>query len=133
MQSSRNGAISFSVYFSVLVFSVTSSNASVWYADAESTSAAPTGTNWCDAYRNLQDALAAASFGDEVRVADGVYRPDDGAGQTVGDRLATFVLKSGTVGTGSPTKGFECFRQTFPQELFQKRLIGEFTIGLSVE
>lgn len=100
MQSSHNGTISFSVYFSVLVFSVTSSNASVWYADAESTSAAPTGTNWCDAYRNLQDALAAASFGDEVRVADGVYRPDDGAGQTVGDRLATFVLKSGVTVVG---------------------------------
>ena len=73
MQSSRNGTILFSICFGVLVFSASSSNAAVWYVDAASTSGAPTGTNWCDAYPDLQDALADASFGEhDVTVSAGV-------------------------------------------------------------
>ncbi|MGD2108695.1 MAG: right-handed parallel beta-helix repeat-containing protein [Phycisphaerae bacterium] len=55
------------------------------------------GSTWGTAYRYLQDAQAAAQFGDEIRVAGGTYRPDrDEAGAVVpGDREATFELKSG--------------------------------------
>ncbi|UCG58297.1 MAG: PASTA domain-containing protein, partial [Phycisphaerales bacterium] len=53
------------------------------------------GSSWSRAYRYLQDALAAASSGDTIRVAEGTYRPDRGGGQTPGDRHATFQLVSG--------------------------------------
>jgi len=57
------------------------------------------GTSWTTAYRYLQDALAeaAASGGaiTEIRVAAGTYKPDQGAGQTPGDRTATFQLING--------------------------------------
>jgi len=55
----------------------------------------PDGSSWTRAYRNLQDALAAAGSGDTIRVADGVYTPDDGAGVTPGDRTASFDIPDG--------------------------------------
>ncbi len=55
------------------------------------------GSSWQDAYNDLQDALAVAVDSNEIRVAAGVYRPDQGALVAVGDREATFQLKSGVV------------------------------------
>ena len=55
------------------------------------------GTSWAGAFDTLQEAMAMAVSGDEIRVAMGVYRPDrfvDNSGGT-GDRNATFELKSG--------------------------------------
>jgi len=49
------------------------------------------GTSWATAFHDLQDALAIAAAGDEIRVAQGIYRPDRGTG----DRTATFRLISG--------------------------------------
>jgi len=66
------------------------------------------GTSWANAFKNLQDALVPANQGDEIWVAQGVYRPDKGAGQTAGDRMATFQLKNrvkiygGYAGYGQP-------------------------------
>ena len=56
------------------------------------------GSCWADAYNFLQDALAEAWSSAkplEIRVAQGVYRPDEGQQQTAGDRGATFDLISG--------------------------------------
>jgi len=46
-------------------------------------------------YYYLQDALEEAQNGDQIWVAAGTYKPDEGANQTPGDREATFKLKTG--------------------------------------
>jgi hypothetical protein len=63
--------------------------------NAPSTIWTPDGSSWTKAYPNLQDALAAAASGDTIRVADGVYTPDDGSGVTPGDRAASFTIPDG--------------------------------------
>jgi len=69
------------------------------------------GSSWLNAYKYLQDALADANIADkpvEIRVAQGIYKPDQCANQTAGDREATFqlingvTLKGGYAGSGSP-------------------------------
>ncbi|MCP4710525.1 MAG: hypothetical protein GY869_18025, partial [Planctomycetes bacterium] len=63
------------------------------YVDAGATGAND-GTSWDDAYIDLQDALDAAVAGDEIWVAEGIYKPTKL--ETVGyPRSATFQLKSG--------------------------------------
>ncbi|MHC4314781.1 MAG: right-handed parallel beta-helix repeat-containing protein, partial [Planctomycetota bacterium] len=63
----------------------------VWHVDADAWGA-NTGRNWFDAFNLLQDALAVAAPGDKIKVAGGTYKPDQGGGQTPGDRTATFNL-----------------------------------------
>ena len=55
------------------------------------------GTSWATAFKYLQDALALAAAGDEIRVAQGVYKPDQSESGVVtpGDRAASFELASG--------------------------------------
>ncbi len=55
------------------------------------------GASWANAYRYLQDAMAIASSGDRVRVAEGAYKPDRGTGRTRGLRTATFRLQTGVI------------------------------------
>jgi predicted outer membrane repeat protein len=60
------------------------------YVDAGAPGPSHDGSSWGSAFTDLQPALAAAAAGDEIRVADGIYRPTSGS-----DRSATFALKSG--------------------------------------
>ncbi len=55
-----------------------------------------TGGSWTDAFTNLHQALAIAQTGDEVWVAEGMYRPD-----TATNRDRSFILKSGVKLYGS--------------------------------
>jgi len=48
----------------------------VVYVDQNATGPAHDGTSWCSAYLTLDQALATASAGTEIRVADGTYHPD---------------------------------------------------------
>lgn len=53
------------------------------------------GLGWANAFNCLQDALAVEGEIKEIRVAQGVYKPDQGAWVTPHDRTATFRLRSG--------------------------------------
>jgi len=58
------------------------------------------GSSWSDAYNYIQDALADANSAEkpvEIRVAQGIYKPDQGTNQTPGDREATFQLINGVI------------------------------------
>ncbi|MHC4312665.1 MAG: right-handed parallel beta-helix repeat-containing protein [Planctomycetota bacterium] len=55
------------------------------------------GSCWADAYNDLQDVLTIVQYGDEIQVAQGIYTPDYGGGNTPGDRTATFQLKNGVI------------------------------------
>ena len=63
--------------------------------DTDSPGTSPDGLTWTTAYTNVQDALAAANPSDEVWVAEGIYTPDVGGGNTPGDPTATFWLETG--------------------------------------
>ncbi|GAG07955.1 unnamed protein product, partial [marine sediment metagenome] len=66
------------------------------------------GSSWANAYRHLQDGLAAAAGGDEIWVAQGTYNPDASLADPngSGDRTATFDLISGIkLYGGFPTGG----------------------------
>ena len=53
------------------------------------------GSSWASAFPYLQDALVVASAGDEIRVAQGLYRPDQADQVVEGKRAATFLLVDG--------------------------------------
>jgi predicted outer membrane repeat protein len=55
-----------------------SAKAKIIYVDDDATGA-NSGLSWVDAFVHLQNALAVAQAGDEVRVAQGRYRPDQDA------------------------------------------------------
>ena len=77
----------------VAILAVSTARADTIYVDDD----APVGGDglgWNTAYQFLQDALANAVGGTEIRVAQGLYVPDqDETGNvTPGDRTATFQL-----------------------------------------
>jgi Leucine-rich repeat (LRR) protein len=47
------------------------------------------GTSWVDAFYDLQDALGAAQDGDEIWIANGIYKPD---GINLGNTSLSFVI-----------------------------------------
>jgi len=68
------------------------------YVDPDATGAND-GSTWEDAFNCLQNALSAARLGDEIRVAEGIYKPDEDTDNPTGtaDREATFQLKNGVI------------------------------------
>ena len=78
------------------------------YVDADATGA-NNGSNWADAFNNLQAALVVAESSDEILVAQGIYKPGNyippppplpplpPPSLPVIDRTATFQLKNGVV------------------------------------
>jgi parallel beta-helix repeat protein len=66
----------------------------IFYVDDDAVGAND-GTNWVDAYMYPQDAIATATAGDDILVAQGIYKPDRGVGISLGDWRASFHLKNG--------------------------------------
>jgi fibro-slime domain-containing protein len=80
----------------------------VWYVDPDALNV--NGQSWGYAFHSLQDALYYANSGDEIRVAEGIYKPDRGAQVTLGERGETFQLKNGVTIYG----GFAGYTQMPP-------------------
>jgi hypothetical protein len=74
------------------------------YVDADATGA-DDGSSWANAFKFLQDALAVASRGDQIWVAQGIYRPDRGKRNTPLDKRETFTLKTGVALYGGFPRG----------------------------
>ncbi len=86
------------------------------------------GSSWVNARRYLQDALADASAlakPVEIRIGQGTYRPDQGAGVKAGDKAATFrmlngvTIKGGYAGLSAPDPN------AWDPSLYQTRLWGD--------
>ncbi len=94
-------------------YAVTTGLTGTIYVDADA-SPGGNGANWATAYKHLQDALNIALNGNEILVAQGIYKPDqDESGNvTPGDRDATFVLISGVAVKG----GYAGYGETYPNE-----------------
>jgi len=97
------------------------------YVD-DSARGANDGSSWENAYNFLQDALRAALGNDEIRIAQGIYKPDQTTNfrSPRGDRTATFRLKSGVTikggyaGFGAPNpdaRDIERFRTILTGDL----------------
>lgn len=110
--------------FTIIFVFCNSSPGQTIYVDASS-SGGNNGSGWTDAFNNLQDALEASYFGDEILVAEGIYRPDQGDGITPGDRESSFQLINGVVLRG----GYAGFGERNPDacdtELYETILSGD--------
>lgn len=79
----------FSIAFVFACFTK-NANASTIYVNQNATGA-NNGTSWTNAFVDLQDAIALSIFGDEIWVAEGVYKPTTGTTRTI-----YFSIKNGT-------------------------------------
>jgi hypothetical protein len=94
MNTSNTKNVCTIIILSLTFLSVTS--AKIIYVDADA-NGLNDGTSWVNAYKFLQDALADANDSPkpvEIRVAQGIYKPDQGGNKTPGDRTASFQLKN---------------------------------------
>lgn len=84
--------IAFILAFSAMGIQPTPARAaSIIYVDANA-AGTNNGSSWANAYNKLQDAMAAASSGDQIWVSAGIYYPDEGLSQTNDNRNSSFEL-----------------------------------------
>ncbi|MCK4904859.1 right-handed parallel beta-helix repeat-containing protein [bacterium] len=96
------------------------SGSPVWYVDDDAPDTG-TGTSWEDAFKYLKDALNDTGIlpGEEIWVAQGTYKPDQGDSIILGDRTATFqlingvTLKGGYAGLANPSNPDERDRANY--------------------
>lgn len=82
------------IYLTAVLVFVGNASAKIIYVNDDA-SLGGDGTSWETAKKYLQNALASANEGDEIRVAEGSYRPDQGSSRVIGDRSASFELGRG--------------------------------------
>ncbi len=86
----------FAVVLSVCMLVSAAGAAQVIYVDDDAPAGG--GSSWTDTCKYVQDALAIAATAAkpvEIRVAQGLYKPDQGAAFTPGDQTASFQLLNG--------------------------------------
>jgi hypothetical protein len=100
--------------------------AQIIYVDTDATGAND-GSNWTNAYNYFQDALAVAVAADEIQVAQGAYKPDQGTVITAGGRYATFQLVTAVTIKG----GYAGFAESNPDarnvDFYETILSGDLT------
>ncbi|UCC60306.1 MAG: right-handed parallel beta-helix repeat-containing protein [Dehalococcoidia bacterium] len=101
----------------------------IWYVDQDA-AGTDNGMSWTDAFNYLQDALAAATEGDQIWVAAGSYSPDQGAGNTPDDPAATFTLKNAVAIYGG-FAGYETTLEERDWKVHKSILSGDLGGGLN--
>ena len=88
----------------------------VIYVDWNAPGATHDGTSWGTAYHFLSQALSQATANDAIWVAQGLYYPDEGPGQTAGDRSSSFLLVDGVAVYGGfdPQAGADTWAERDP-------------------
>ncbi len=76
---------------------------------------AGTGLSWDDAIPYLQDALALGGAGYSIWVAEGIHRPDEGAGRVKNDPTSCFHLPDGVALFGGFESGAADFAERDPE------------------
>ncbi len=110
----------------LLLLMVSTAMAEIIYVDADA-NGVNDGSSWADAYQYLGYALDNASSGDEIHVAQGIYRPSDGyvAIPDFNWRTTTFQLINGVTIRG----GYAGFGEPDPNdrdvELYETVLSGD--------
>ena len=94
--------LAMSMFFLMMVSTATGQ---IIFVDADATGTG-TGLSWANAYKFLQDGLAIADANDEIRVAQGIYKPDEDSAHPngTGSRTATFQLINGVSITRTNSK-----------------------------
>ena len=114
----------FCEHFELHSYTIVPGPAMIYYVDDDA-NGVNDGSSWTDAYRYLQNGLAAAWSGDEIRVAQGIYKPVEGVGIMPGSRTATFQMKNGVTVKG----GYAGFGEPDPDardiELYETILSGD--------
>lgn len=95
---------------------VARAHANILYVDASASDPAPDGLSWTKAFTELQSALAVAMPGDQIWVAEGVYKPDfdPGSGAYTGYVTATFALTDGVKLYGGFASGMGALTERLP-------------------
>ena len=112
-----------SLVISLFLLAAGSARGQTIFVDANA-AGANNGSSWENAYVYLQDALTAAVSGDQIWVAQGMYKPDHGAGVTIGDRNAEFGLKAGVAMYGGFPIGGGVWEQRDPN-IYESVLSGD--------
>ena len=84
-------------FVAVFLIAICISAQNTWYVKFDGNDT-KNGKSWTDAFSSLQKALDAAKDGDQIWVAEGVYKPTKAPNTTTTDTTArdrTFLLKSG--------------------------------------
>ena len=98
----------------------------IYYVDADA-NGANNGLSWADAFNYLQDALAAAISGDEIRIANGIYKPDEDSDHPDGtsDREASFHLINGVTILGGYAGYIEPYPNARDIDVYETLLCGD--------
>ncbi|NUQ25403.1 MAG: hypothetical protein HUU34_15765 [Saprospiraceae bacterium] len=90
-----------------------------YYVNQNAEGSLENGLSWFNAFRDLQDAIAIAQYGDTIWVAEGIYHPTDD-----NDRTRSFELRNGVTILGG-FNGTEWYEWQRNPELYETVLSGE--------